>query len=111
MTQADNTSLGVAGSPAPDRPYAQDAGAVATALASDVSSGLTAAEAASRLTRFGPNAIAGEKPPSIVAVALAQLRDPMNIMLIAVTVVSFLIGEISTGIIVALLIWLNVALG
>ena len=45
------------------------------------------------------------------AVALQQLRDPMNIMLVAVTVVSFLIGEVSTGVIVALLIALNVVLG
>ena len=34
------------------------------------------------------------------AVALQQLRDPMNLMLVAVTVVSLLIGEISTGVIV-----------
>jgi Ca2+-transporting ATPase len=47
----------------------------------------------------------------MVAVALQQLRDPMNIMLVAVTVVSFLIGEVSTGVIVALLIVLNVVLG
>ena len=45
------------------------------------------------------------------AVALGQFRNPMNIMLVAVTVVSFAIGEISTGIIVALLILLNVVLG
>jgi len=80
-------------------------------LGTDLSSGLTTAEARSRLTNIGPNAIAGERPPSLFAVALAQLRDPMNIMLIAVTVVSFLIGEVSTGLIVALLILLNVVLG
>ena len=45
------------------------------------------------------------------AVALGQFRNPMNIMLVAVTVVSFAIGEVSTGIIVALLILLNVVLG
>ena len=73
--------------------------------------GWIAAEAAARLASLGPNAIAGEKPPSTIAVALAQLRNPMNIMLIGVTVVSFLIGEISTGIIVGLLITLNVVLG
>src|SRR4029078_1937263 len=44
-------------------------------------------------------------------VALAQLRAPMNIMLIAVTIVSVGIGQVSTGIIVALLILLNVVLG
>jgi Ca2+-transporting ATPase len=45
------------------------------------------------------------------AVALGQLRDPMNIMLVAVTVVSLLIGEVSTGLLVAGLVLLNVVLG
>ena len=35
----------------------------------------------------------------------------MNIMLVAVTLVSILIGEVATGVIVALLIVLNVVLG
>ena len=73
--------------------------------------GLAPAEATSRLARYGPNKIAGEKPPSILVVALTQLRDPMNIMLIAVTAVSFAIGQVSTGVIVGLLILLNVVLG
>ena len=47
----------------------------------------------------------------MVAVALAQLRDPMNLMLIVVTLVSIAIGEMSTGVIIALLIVLNVVLG
>ena len=64
-----------------------------------------------RLAQFGPNQITGEKPPSVWAVALHQLRDPMNIMLVAVTVVSLAIGEVSTGVIVGLLIVLNVVLG
>ena len=92
-------------------PYAREATDVATALGSDSSMGLTGAEAAARLARYGPNQITAEKPPSILAVALTQLRDPMNIMLIAVTVVSFVIGQVSTGVIVGLLILLNVVLG
>ena len=35
----------------------------------------------------------------------------MNLMLVAVVVVSLLIGQVSTGVIVGLLILLNVALG
>jgi Ca2+-transporting ATPase len=93
------------------RPYAHQAVDVVATLGSDPSSGLTPAEAASRLARYGPNRIAEEKPPSVLVVALSQLRDPMNIMLVAVTVVSFLIGQVSTGIIVGLLIVLNVVLG
>ena len=92
-------------------PYACDAVAVVGAAGSDPDAGLTQAEAASRLSRYGMNEIVSEKPPSVWAVALLQLRDPMNIMLVAVTVVSILIGQVSTGIVVALLILLNVALG
>jgi P-type Ca2+ transporter type 2C len=92
-------------------PYAREAADVVAALGSDASEGLTAAEAAARLSRYGPNEIAKEKPPSVWQVALGQLRDPMNIMLVAVTIVSFVIGEVSTGVCVLLLILLNVVLG
>jgi Ca2+-transporting ATPase len=97
--------------PAGTPPYARGASDVVASLGSDENSGLTAAEAAARLARVGPNEIAREEPPSVWEVALQQLRDPMNIMLVAVTVVSFVIGEVSTGVIVALLILLNVVLG
>ena len=92
-------------------PFAVEAAEVAAGLGSDLSTGLTTSEASSRLSRYGPNKITGEKPPSVIKIALTQLRDPMNIMLIAVTVVSFAIGQVSTGVIVALLILLNVVLG
>jgi len=92
-------------------PYALAPDAVVAAAGSDTGSGLSAAEAARRLSSYGPNEIPAEKPPSPWAVAAQQLRDPMNIMLIAVVIISLLIGEVSTGIIVALLIVLNVGLG
>jgi P-type Ca2+ transporter type 2C len=91
--------------------FAQEAGRLVAAMESDTQRGLSAAEAAARLSRYGPNQIAAEKPPSMWAVALQQLRDPMNIMLVAVVAVSVLIGELSTSIIVALLVVLNIVLG
>ncbi len=95
-----------------DRPaYLRDVQDVVSAMGSDASSGLTGGEAAGRLSQYGPNEILGEPPPSVWAVALGQLRDPMNIMLVAVVAVSFAIGEVSTGLIVGLLILLNVVLG
>ena len=97
------------GSPRP--PYALPAADVVAGAGSDAASGLTAAEAASRLASHGPNEIAAEKQPSAWVVAATLVRDPMNIMLIVVVVVSLLIGEVSTGVIVGLLIVLNVALG
>ena len=94
-----------------DPPYASSVEEVVRAGGSDADRGLSQSEAAARLSKYGKNEILGEKPPSVVSVALAQLRDPMNLMLVAVTVVSLLIGEISTGVIVGLLILLNIVLG
>jgi hypothetical protein len=91
--------------------FAEDGALVITALDSDAGSGLTHAEATGRLAKDGPNRIVSEKPPSVLMIALQQLRDPMNIMLVAVVVVSLAIGEVSTAIIVGLLIALNVVLG
>jgi P-type Ca2+ transporter type 2C len=91
--------------------YSITAEAAIDRLGSDRERGLTQAEAERRLQQHGRNEIAAEKPPSLLAVALAQIRDPMNLMLIVVTVVSIAIGEVSTGVIVALLILLNVVLG
>ncbi len=97
--------------PNPAPPFARDVSDLAASLDTDVTSGLSAAEAAIRLGQYGPNQITGEKPPSVWVVAAGQFRNPMNIMLVAVSIVSFAIGEVSTGIIVALLILLNVVLG
>jgi len=91
--------------------FAQEADSVVAAMDSDAMRGLAGTEAAARLSRYGPNQIAREKAPSVWRVALQQLRDPMNIMLVAVVVVSLLIGEVSTSIIVAFLIVVNVVLG
>ncbi len=91
--------------------YNQPTEAVVTELGSDASAGLSTSEAASRLASHGPNVIAAEPSPSVWAVALNQLKDSMNLMLVAVTVVSLLIGEVSTALIVAFLVVLNVVMG
>src|SRR3954464_4117505 len=84
---------------------------VVSALGSDQVRGLTRDEAGERLTRYGPNRITAEKQPSTLAVALQQLRDPMNIMLVIVVGVSLVIGQVSTAILVASLVLLNIVLG
>ncbi len=81
------------------------------AVATDLARGLTSGDAATRLARYGPNEIAKEKPPSVWAVALTQLRDPMNIMLIAVIVISLVIVQFSTAVLVGFLVLVNVILG
>jgi Ca2+-transporting ATPase len=91
-------------------PYARDWADVCHELGCDPAGGLSPQEAASRLERLGPNRIAAERPPSILVVALSQLRDPMNLMLIAVVGVSALIAQWSTAIVVGVLIAFNISL-
>ena len=84
---------------------------VVAAFATNAEMGLTSDEARRRLAQHGPNVIAAEPSPSVWAVALVQLKDSMNLMLIAVTGVSMLIQEWSTALIVAFLVVLNVVMG
>ncbi len=91
--------------------HAMDPGAVAATLSTDPRSGLTGAAVEERRARYGANVIASEPAPSIWAIALLQLTDPMNVMLVAVVVVSVIIGEIPVALTVAGLVVLNVVLG
>lgn len=114
MTETADTSdprASVAASHESSPWFAQDVAVVVAALETDLDRGLAGTEAVTRLSRFGPNEIAKEKPPSVWVVASVQLRDPMNIMLIAVTVVSLLISQFSTALIVGVLVLFNVILG
>ncbi|RDI31378.1 Ca2+-transporting ATPase [Rhodococcus sp. AG1013] len=91
--------------------HIRDADAVVSALDSDRRTGLTTDEADARRGRYGVNEIASEPAPSIWAVALLQLKDPMNLMLVAVVIVSLIIGEIPTALVVVALVVLNIVLG
>ena len=92
-------------------PHLRPAADVIEELHTDATSGLLPQEAADRLHVHGANQITAEKPPSALAVALGQLRDPMNLMLVAVAVASLVIGQVPTALLVAALVLLNVVLG
>ena len=111
MSITDHTPSASADAEAPPPWHAQDADAVVSALTSDADAGLTAADATDRTRRYGVNEIAAEPSPSMWSTALRQLRDPMNLMLVAVAAVSVAIGEVPTAIVVAALVLLNVVLG
>ena len=91
--------------------YALDAGSAVERLGSNRSQGLSPGEAAERLAEYGPNELQSEPPPSKLEVAMHQVVDPMNLMLLAVAIISIAIGEISTGVLVAVLVLFNVVLG
>ncbi|MBS0363191.1 MAG: HAD-IC family P-type ATPase, partial [Proteobacteria bacterium] len=72
--------------------------------------GLTGAEAAQRLARYGPNADAVRREAGLAVSILHRLIEPLSLMLIAAAVVSAATGDrISAGIILAMLV-LSVAL-
>jgi magnesium-transporting ATPase (P-type) len=63
----------------------------------DADRGLDPDEVQRRLSEFGRNEIATEPPPTLWELAKAQLANPMNIMLLIVSIASFAIGQVATG--------------
>jgi len=88
--------------------YCVPADEVASRLETAIDTGLTTVAVEARLTEYGPNSIPKEQPPSTWKIALKVVRDPMNLMLIVVTVLSFLIGQTSTALLIGFLVLLNV---
>ncbi|MWC00206.1 HAD-IC family P-type ATPase [Agromyces sp. MMS17-SY077] len=80
-------------------------------LGSSVDVGLSDAQAAAKLAEVGPNELTSAPPPSAIKIALAQIGELMTLMLIAVAIVSVVIGQISTAIVVGILVAFNVVQG
>ena len=91
--------------------HALSATEVATRLTTDPERGLDAGEVERRRAQYGPNELATEPPPSVWVVARGQLSNPMNIMLLIVSVASFVIGQVATGLFVLGLVSFNVIMG
>lgn len=77
----------------------------------DPDAGLPAARVTELLAAHGPNALPEEKPPPAWRRFLDQYRSYMQIILVAAAVVSFLIAQWSTGILLVLLTLLNAVVG
>lgn len=91
--------------------HAEDTPTVLGALNADALRGLTAAEADARLAVHGANALDKQSSPPWWRIAGRQLLDPMNVMLIVVTVASIVIDQVAVGILVGMLVAVNVVLG
>jgi P-type Mg2+ transporter len=72
--------------------------------------GLSSAEAAERLRRFGPNALATHRVRAS-SVVFRQLRNPILILLLAAALVSGLTGGGTNALIIAVIVMLSVGLG
>jgi P-type Ca2+ transporter type 2C len=91
--------------------YARSPDEVAAALGVDPAAGLGSARAADLLRDNGPNSLPEEKPQPGWRRFLDQYRSYMQIILIAAALVSLLISEWSTGVLLVLLTILNAVVG
>ncbi|MEQ1573379.1 MAG: cation-transporting P-type ATPase [Vicinamibacterales bacterium] len=74
-------------------------------------SGLTAAEAASRLARTGPNRLPPPRRTSALAIAVAQLRSVVVALLAAAAVTSAFLGERLDAVAIVAVLLINTGLG
>ena len=87
-------------------------GAAALAeLGTDQRQGLSAQSAASRLTQYGPNALAEAGRSGLAALLLAQFRDLMIQILLAAALIATLIGEPADAITILVIVGLNAIIG
>ena len=91
--------------------FARSPDEIAASLGVDPAAGLAATQAAELLARNGPNALPEEKPKPGWLRFLEQYRSYMQIILLVAAVVSLLIKEWSTGILLVLLTVLNAVVG
>ena len=91
--------------------HASSVAEVERQLESDAAAGLSAAEAAARLQRFGPNAPSRPERPRYWSIALRQFADPIVALLVVATAVAALLGEHVEAVAIGLIVVLNAALG
>ncbi len=73
--------------------------------------GLTHLEAAKRLEQYGANTLAQGKKSSALKIFAAQFRDVLMLILLASTVLSVMMGEISEALTIIAIVFLNAVLG
>ena len=109
MNDASGVTSRPASAPAPWYQFSSDE--VAERLQVDPARGLTADEVQQRLQKYGPNALAAAKAEPAFKRFFKHYADYMQIVLVVAAVVSLLIGEYSTAILLALLTLFNAWLG
>lgn len=73
--------------------------------------GLTAREAAARLERYGPNELREGRRKSVLHIFLEQFADLLVVILIAAAVVSAMLGDVESTVVILAVITMNAVLG
>ena len=85
--------------------------AAALTAAGGLPEGLGADEAARRLRLNGPNSIAGEARPSILAELWGRTLNPLNALLLSLAAISWLLKDARSAIVIACMVLLSIGLG
>ncbi len=91
--------------------YAVEPAAVLDKFQVAVDAGLSTREVQWRLERDGPNALPVEQPPSVLRRFFSEYTSYMQIILVGATIVSLVIQEWSTAIVLILITLLNALIG
>ncbi len=73
--------------------------------------GLSTLEAKQRLVQYGPNQLKLKRKKSLIISFFEEFKDLMVIILVIATIISFVVGEVSDGIVIAIIILLNATIG
>src|SRR5271165_3848028 len=91
--------------------YALDPSRVISELGVVVDDGLSGDEAANRLRRDGANALPVEQPPSAIRRLLGEFTSYMQIILVGAAIVSLLIKEWTTAVVLIVISLFNAVVG
>ena len=91
--------------------YALHAAEAVEAIGSDAAAGLTSAEAAARLVRFGPNALPEASRRTLAAVFFGQFRSPLIGLLFGAAALALAFGHAVDAGVIAVVVALNAVIG
>src|SRR5450759_2059931 len=75
------------------------------------SEGLTSAEAASRLSRYGPNTIAARKRRTTAELFFSQFKSPIILILIGAAILALFLKHVADASIILAIVFISGALG
>ena len=79
--------------------------------AGSTANGLTSAEAAARLARYGPNTIEDRKKSDSLSLLLKQFTSPIVLILVVATIISGVLGDVTDTVIILAIIVVSGLLG
>lgn len=89
----------------------QNAESVINELKVDVLQGLSAQDVVSRKEKYGPNALKGKPPKSLLKSFVEQLKDVLIYVLLGAATITIAIGHYTDGVIILAVVFLNASIG